>query len=93
MRKHSAIPFRAKYDQKEIFDALKVVEGSPGEYIATKLWELELMIRLQLNEQEYVKIPVEERARMICATKLPQWMEILEGDRQLKEFESKRLKK
>lgn len=89
MRTYSANPFRAQYDGKPILEALREVEGSPGEFIATKVWELELMTKLQMSEAEYAEIPLMERARKIVAMKLPDWVGILESERVHKELERK----
>lgn len=47
------------------------------------------MVKLSKDEEEYGNIPVKERARMIVGMKLPEWMGILEQDRQIKKMEAR----
>jgi hypothetical protein len=81
--------FGAKWAGKELFNALGSVEGSLGEYISTKVWETDLMIRLGETEAAYTERGIKERARMIAALKIPQFFTILESDRAIKETRSK----
>lgn len=81
--------FGARWAGKELFDALASVEGSLGEYISTKVWETDLMIKLGETESAYTERGVKERARLIAALKIPQLMGILESDRAIKEARSK----
>lgn len=81
--------FGARWAGKELFDALASVEGSLGEYISTKVWESDLMIKLAETESAYTERGVKERARLIAALKIPQFMGILESDRAIKEARSK----
>ncbi len=81
--------FGARWGGQEIFDALGNVEGGQGEYISTKLWETDLMIRLGETEPVYSERGIKERARMIAALKIPQLFSILESDKALKEARSK----
>jgi hypothetical protein len=81
--------FGAKWAGKELFDALANVEGGLGEYISTKVWESDLMIRLGETESAYTERGVKERARLIAALKIPQFFSILESDRAVKEARSK----
>lgn len=81
--------FGARWAGKELFDALANVEGGMGEYISTKVWETDLMIRLGETESAYTERGVKERARLIAALKIPQFFGILESDRAVKEARSK----
>jgi hypothetical protein len=54
------------------------LEGGHGEVIAIRLWEVELMIRLRMTEEEYLKLGKAERARKVVAMKLNKWFEMLE---------------
>ena len=81
--------FRAKWAGADLFDALANVEGGMGEYIGTKVWETDLMIRLGETEAAYTERSVNERARMIAALKIPQFFGILETDRAIKEARKK----
>ncbi|MCP4083157.1 MAG: hypothetical protein GY743_23290 [Planctomycetaceae bacterium] len=81
--------FGAKWAGREIFDAMGNVEGGLGEYISTKVWEVDLMVKLGETEMAYTERGVKERARMIAALKIPQFFGILESDRSLKEARSK----
>lgn len=80
--------YGAKWAGKEIFDALENVEGGMGEYISTKVWDTDLMIRLGEAEAVYAERTVKERARMIAALKIPDFFGILESDKAIKEARS-----
>ncbi len=66
------------------------MEGGHGEVIAIKLWENELMIRMRLSEDEYIKIPKAERARKVVAMKLQSWFTMLESEVFRQEMEANR---
>ena len=54
------------------------LEGGNGEVVAIRLWEVELMIRLRMTEEDYLKLGKGERARKVVAMKLSKWFEMLE---------------
>lgn len=81
--------FGATWAGKEIFDALESVEGGMGEYISTKVWETNLMIKLGETEGAYTERGIKERARMIAALKIPEFFGILESDKTVKEMRAK----
>lgn len=81
--------FGAKWAGKELFDALAHVEGSLGEYISTRVWETELMVKLGETDEMFTERSIKSRARMIAALKIPQFMGILESDRAIKEARAK----
>lgn len=81
----SATPFRATFDGQQIFDAMSDVRGGWGEYAALRAWEMELMLSMRLSEEEYSKIPLKQRARMVAGMKLSSWMKALESDKAAKE--------
>lgn len=81
--------FGATWGGKEIFDALANIEGGMGEYISTRVWEVDLMIKLGETESAYTERGVTERARMIAALKIPEFFGILDSDRQVKEMKAK----
>ena len=83
-------PFKASYDDQPIFEALGVIEGSPATYEAIRAWEIQLMISLQMDETQYGKLPIKERARKLCALKLPEWINALESHRMMEEMKNKR---
>ena len=81
MRALFAVTFRAKFLEREVLEVMKddnFLEGGHGEVIAIRLWEVELMIRLRMTEDEYLKLGKPERARKIVAMKLNKWFEMLE---------------
>jgi hypothetical protein len=80
--------FGARWAGQEIFDALANVEGGMGEYISTKVWETDLMIKLGETESAYTERGIAERARMIAALKIPQFFGILEADKTIKKARS-----
>lgn len=81
--------FGAIWGGRELFDALANVEGGMGEYISTKVWETDLMIKLGETEVIYSERGIKERARMIAALKIPEFFSILESDKAIKEARSK----
>lgn len=81
--------FGATWGGKEIFDALGNIEGGMGEYISTRVWEVDLMIKLGETESAYTERGVNERARMIAALKIPEFFKILDSDHQVKEMKAK----
>lgn len=81
--------FGAKWGGKELFEALGAVEGGMGEYISTRVWETNLMVKLGETEVTYTERGVKERARMIAALKIPQFFGILDGDKAIKEMKAK----
>jgi hypothetical protein len=80
--------FGATWGGKGLFDALETVDGGLGEYISTKVWETDLMIRLGETEAAYTERGVKERARMIAALKIPEFFKILETDKTIKEMKA-----
>jgi hypothetical protein len=83
-----ACRFEAKYDDKPILEALAAVRGGLGEYISTRVWEVNLMIELKESEEVYTRRPVTERARMIAAQQLLNLMGVLENNRVRLEIEA-----
>ena len=81
--------FGATWGGKEVFDALGNIEGGMGEYFSTRVWEVDLMVKLGETESAYTERGVKERARMIAALKIPEFFRILDGDRQVKEMKAK----
>jgi hypothetical protein len=81
--------FGARWAGKELFDALANVEGGMGEYISTKVWETNLMVRLGETEAIYSERSIKERARMLAALKIPEFFGILETDKSIREARSK----
>ena len=81
--------FGATWGGKEIFEALESVEGGMGEYISTRVWETNLMIKLGETEAAYTERGIKERARMIAALKIPEFFGILESDKSIKEMRAK----
>lgn len=80
--------FGATWGGKQLFDALANVEGGLGEYISTKVWETDLLIKLGETEAVYSERGIKERARMIAALKIPEFFRILESDKSLKEMKA-----
>lgn len=72
--------YAAKFNGQEVLDALKNTEKGRGSYDVIKLWENKLMIQLNKSELEYAMIPLNERARKVCAMFLDDIMAHLEID-------------
>lgn len=73
----------------EIFQAMALVKGGDGSYLATKVWEIDLMIRLGKTDEEYGDLPVETRALMIADQRLPKWVEMLQSNKDWEEAKRK----
>lgn len=80
--------FGATWGGKQLFDALANVEGGLGEYVSTKVWDTELMVRLGETEEAFSERSIKSRARMIAALKIPEFFRILESDKSLKEMKT-----
>lgn len=70
--------------------ALDLLPGGEGKVIAVRLWELQAMKEWGLQESDWAKLPVMERARYVCAVKLPQWLESLDIHKQSLELNNGR---
>lgn len=83
--------FNAKWGGMPVLDALqKHVEAGNGEFAAIPVWEVELMIKHNMTEEEYITLEPRERARKIVAEKLPGWIESLDGALAAKNMKAKR---
>lgn len=79
----------ASWSGMPLFQALRLVSGGDGSYLAIRQWEIELMIELRMRPEQYSELVVEERSYMICARHLPKWMEVLETNKAIQEMESR----
>lgn len=70
--------YQATFDDQEIFDALDAATGGSGSYNHVRLWENQWANKMGLSDMELAIIPVEERARRVCAMMLDNWFEFLE---------------
>ena len=59
--------YEATFDGQSIFKALEGLDKGHSSYNTIRLWENKLMIEMSLTEVQYAIIPVEERARKVCA--------------------------
>ena len=80
--------FQAKFQEREIFEALDRAKGGSGSYNAIRLWENEWANEMGYSDVELAIVPVEERARRVVAKFLRSWMDFLEMDKWSKERES-----
>lgn len=62
--------------------ALNILPGGEGKVIAIRLWEAQAMREWRLRESEWAMLPVAERARYVCAVKLPDWLGALDLHKQ-----------
>jgi len=85
--------FEASFDGKNLLDALNELDPSLGSYNALKVWEIQMMTRMVESEEEYTSRPTTERARMIAADKIADFLSSLSQDRALKEIKAKSGKK
>jgi len=54
-----------------------------------RAWEVELQMKLGYDAVQYGAMPIPQRARFICAMKLPQWYLSLEQEQDSKELKAK----
>ena len=76
--------YKASFDNKDIFDAMDKAKGGSGEYNHIRLWENMWANEMKVSDLELAVIPVEERARRVCAMMLNNWLEFLEIDKSRK---------
>lgn len=74
----------------EIMKDDEFAAGGHGEVLAIRLWETELMIRLRMLEEDYLKVPKPERARKIVGMKLKDWFSMLDYQIMKQEWDEKR---
>jgi len=73
-----------------VLDALGRLDGGHGVYNAIKVWEIGMMMKLGIDEFSYTQTyTTRQRAMMIAADKLPDFMKILEDDRAFRESKAK----
>lgn len=82
--------FKAKFDGNGVIDQLfsNDDDDGGGRYATILGWEVELMNRLGMSQDEYSQLDVYDRAIRICGEKLPSWMESLEIRKMRKESPS-----
>jgi len=73
--------FNASFDDQEIFEAMDRATGGSGAYNQLRKWEMDWANKFGLSDVEIALVPVEERARRICAMMLDRWFEFLELDK------------
>lgn len=57
--------------------------------MALRLWEQEAMLKYSLPEDDYFKLSIPQRARMIVTIKIDQWRDSLENHRAAEEAKRK----
>lgn len=72
--------YNAEFLGKNVFEAMESLEKGTGHYNTLRLWENKLMIEMRMTEVEYAMLPLEERARKVCALFLEPIMSSLESD-------------
>lgn len=73
--------YSASYADEEIFVALEETGGGKSMINAIRLWENQVMLEMSMTEVEYATLPLEERARKVCAHMWDRWIEHLEISR------------
>ena len=81
--------FHATFQGVPILEATKNLDKGHGSVDTVKLWEVKLMNTLNMTELEYSLLPVQERARKVCALFLDDIMGSLETDLKMKEAKKK----
>ncbi len=90
----SAIRFRANWRGNDIIEQVFSPgddDGGGGSYDVLKVWELQLMLRLTAGDEEkYSMIPVGDRARLICAEHLSDWVSALDAKERFRSMSEQR---
>lgn len=74
--------YAAEFKGKGIFEVLSEdwIPRGAGTYNTLREWENRLMIQMKLTEVEYATLPLDERARKVCALFLSDIMKFLESE-------------
>lgn len=83
----------AKWKGIPLLKALKDLPSFGGELDSIRQWEIKLMMKLGKDETEYSLMAPEERARMIVADKVDDWMSALSQHEQSQKAKNKVTKK
>lgn len=73
----------------EILDALILGAKGKAKTWAIRQWELEVIVHLGWRESSWIRLPIEERYRKLCAFKLPVWLASLEQEEELRKLKAK----
>ena len=83
--------YQASFEGIDVFEALSELgNDTGGSYNTLRQWENEVMLRMRMTELEYALLPLDERARKVCAIFLPEIMAALSADKYRRESEAKR---
>lgn len=72
-----------------ILDALLLSGRGKGKTWALRQWELETVNALGWTESRWIKLPITERYRKVCAYKLNGWLTSLEAEEEIKRIKAK----
>lgn len=81
--------FKAQFDGREIFEAMKLVSPGSGSYDALRVWEINTMTSQGYTEEQWADLTLSERTRKVAAAQLPKLLEALEADLRAKEMAAK----
>jgi len=82
--------FRASFNGTDVISKLFEGDEETGDgasYNAMRTWEIQAINASSLKETEWAELPLQERARRICAMKIDEWMAVLTSKK--KEAEKK----
>lgn len=65
------------------------MSGGYSEYAYLKRLEVDMAIQLQMSIDDWGEKDIEERAMLVAAHNLPEWIKVLEIDAQIKESKRK----
>jgi hypothetical protein len=83
--------FEARYDNKEIFDAVKRLAKGRGSQDVLRQWEFDTMAKFGFkSEEEWADLPLDERVRKVASIALPQLMEQLATHDAIEEAKAKK---
>jgi hypothetical protein len=80
--------FRANFDGEAVLT--KILTGgdeddSGGGYNAIRAWEIQAISKSSFKEDDWAELPLDERARRVCAMKIDDWLTYLTSEKMRKE--------
>lgn len=83
--------YQAEFEGVNVLVALQNIErDNSGKYDTIRVWESELMMRMQMTELEYALMPLQERARKVCSLFLPDLMQALQYEKDKQKRDAKK---
>lgn len=81
--------YLANWAGSDILEMMKGIKASSSEFLATRVWEYQLMNKLGLDIDSYSNLNVSDRARRIISFKLEDWLSVIYNDEEEKKRKNK----